>query len=260
MKKYNLIRFSPEREIWIALLAFFASLVLNYVADFFVGSALFYVLYEGLLVLGVCLFFPVWFTIVNQRQPLSSIGITTRQWPKAVLIGILIAALTTGGRLMGMGIHFPNTSALLYLIACMLMSTLFEEVFFRGFLQTRFEKSFGMIPAILLSGLCFSLYHIGYNNVRGDTSELLTLFFTGVFFSISFRITNNIITSYIVNLPQAILTFLGEPRYIAYAGHFNATSAAIAVMTTLIGLFLIGFFNSKLPRETKFAPGAETGS
>jgi hypothetical protein len=169
------------------------------------------------------------------------------------LIGILIAALSTGGRLMGAHIRLPDTTALLYLIACMIMSTLFEEVFFRGYLQTRFEKSFGMILAILLSGLCFALYHIGYNNVRGDASELITLFGVGVVFSISFRITNNIITSYIVNLPQAILTFLVEPNFIAYRVHFDGTAAIIAMITTLIGLFLIVFFSSKAHKETILA-------
>jgi len=255
MKRNSLVFFRPEKEVLIAFYAFIACVLFNFISDLFIGTPLFHIFYQGILASGICILFPLWFTVVKQKQPLSVLGITTNQWPKAVWVGILIAALSTGGRLMGLHIHFPDTNVLLYLIACMVMSTLFEEVFFRGFLQTRFEKSFGMIPAILLSGLCFSLYHVGYYNVRGDVPELITLFCIGIFFSISFRITNNIITSYIVNLPQAILTFLGEPRFIAYSAHFDGTSAVIALITTLIGLFLIIFFNLKTHKATTSPAG-----
>lgn len=119
------------------------------------------------------------------------------------------------------------------------MSTLFEEVFFRGFLQTQFEQRFGAVPAIVFSAVCFSVYHVGYGNIRMDVPELLSLFFIGIFFSISFRITNNIITSYIVNLPQAVLTFIGEQRSIDYSYHFNNVSAVVSIVTFLLGLLLI---------------------
>jgi hypothetical protein len=89
------------------------------------------------------------------------------------------------------------------------------------------------------------LYHIGYNNIRANLTELIPLFFTGIFFSISFRITNNIITSFIVNLPHAIITFIGEQSFITYSAHFDKISAILSLISTFIGLFLILIFSAK---------------
>jgi uncharacterized protein len=246
MKKNILMFFRPEKELLVIILTFFTCVLINFISDLFRGTLLFHLFYQGIFVLGICIFFPLWFIVIRQKQPLLTIGITTNKWIKAVLIGILIATITSVGRIMGMHIILPNTVALLYLVCCLIMSTLFEEVFFRGFLQTRFEKSFGMIPAIILSGLCFSLYHVGYNSIRANLTELIPLFFTGIFFSISFRITNNIITSFIVNLPHAIITFIGEQSFISYSTHFDKIAAILSLITTLIGLFLIIFVNTKV--------------
>ncbi|MCL0049041.1 CPBP family intramembrane metalloprotease, partial [Dehalococcoidia bacterium] len=68
----------------------------------------------------------------------------------------------------------PATDVLIYTSIALVMSTLFEEVFFRGFLQTRFEKAFGIFPAIVLSGLTFSLYHLGYPAYR-DFNLLMSI-------------------------------------------------------------------------------------
>ena len=239
MRFNKLFLFKPDKELWISFLALIACVLFNFIADLFRGSLAFYLFYQGIFALGICIFFPLWLTAIKQKRSLSTIGITKEKWIKAVLIGVLIAVLSSIGRMQDLQIVMPSWNFLLIVIACMLMSTLFEEVFFRGFLQTRFEKNFGIIPSIILSGLCFSVYHIGYYNIRGDIPKLLSLFLIGIFFSVSFRITNNIITSYIVNLPQAILTFIGERSSIEYSKHFDGRSAVISIITALVGLLLI---------------------
>ena len=249
MKLNKLFLFKPDKALWISFLALIACVLFNFLADLFRGSLIFHLFYQGIFALGICIFFPLWLTAIKQKQSLSTIGITKEKWIKAVLIGVLIAALSTIGRMQDLQIVIPGWDFLLIIIACMLMSTLFEEVFFRGFLQTRFEKNFGTIPAIILSGLCFSVYHVGYYNIRGDMPELLSLFLIGVFFSISFRITNNIITSYIVNLPQAVLTFVGERSSIEYSTHFDGRSAVISIITVIVGLILIIIINSRQKRS-----------
>ena len=47
--------------------------------------------------------------------------------------------------------------ALVGMCAPLLMTTFSKEFFFRVFLQLRFENAFGAIPAIILSGLVFSI-------------------------------------------------------------------------------------------------------
>lgn len=66
---------------------------------------------------------------------------------------------------------------------------LFEAIFFRGWLQLRFEAAFGLVPGLLISALCYSLYHIGYGM---EAEEPLFLFFLGITFGAMFRLTKNI--------------------------------------------------------------------
>lgn len=48
-----------------------------------------------------------------------------------------------------------------------------EEVLYRGYVMRAFEKSWGILPAILISGLLFGLYHV-------QLSNLLPLAFIGI--------------------------------------------------------------------------------
>lgn len=51
-----------------------------------------------------------------------------------------------------------------------------EEWLFRGFLQTFFRKHLGTKAAILLSSLCFSLFHLSISQGWGNVSLALSLF------------------------------------------------------------------------------------
>ncbi|MGA2794199.1 MAG: CPBP family glutamic-type intramembrane protease, partial [Roseiarcus sp.] len=99
------------------------------------------------------------------------------------------------------------------------------------------------LPAVILSAACFSIYHLGYSFVRGNIDELPTLFWIGIFFSISFRITGSIVTSYVVNLPHAILTFIADPGYASSLSRFTAASAVVSLATVAAGLALIAFMD-----------------
>jgi len=244
MRTGALLFFRPRQELSIALLLMALCLGVNFISDLFRGTILFYALYQGLLALGVCIFVPLWLTRFWRKEPLSSIGVTGGRWMRAGLIGVVLAAVSMAARLMGMRIVLPEITTLAYLSAGMAMSSLFEELFFRGYLQTRFERSFGIVPAVILSAACFSIYHLGYSFVRGNIEELPTLFWIGIFFSISFRITGSIVTSYVVNLPHAILTFVADPVYAANLSRFTAASAVISLATIAAALALIAFMGT----------------
>ncbi len=244
MRTGALLFFRPRRELSIALLLMALCVGVNFISDLFRGTRLFYALYQGLLALGICIFAPLWLTRFWRQEPLSSIGVTSERWVRAGLIGAVLAAVSVAGRLMGIRIALPEITTLAYLSAGIAMSSLFEELFFRGYLQTRFEKSFGIVPAVILSAACFSIYHLGYSFVRGNIDELPTLFGVGVFFSISFRITGSIVTSYVVNLPHAILTFVEDPVYAANLSRFTAASAVISLATIAAALALIAFMGT----------------
>ncbi|MCB6993479.1 CPBP family intramembrane metalloprotease [bacterium 210820-DFI.6.37] len=90
----------------------------------------------------------------------------------------------------------------------LIMTTFFEEFLFRGFIQSKFEKDFEALPAILVSGLMFSLYHIGYPGFR-TLGDILLLFAVGVGFAIAYKLSgSNLIVAYFVNLPNAFVTYV----------------------------------------------------
>lgn len=227
-----LFKFKPEKETLIAFGLFFACIGVATLASMFTETPLFVLFYQGVLVLGICIFFPLWYIGIRNKQSLSTIGLTMEGWEKALLVGLIFVIFSVPWRIVGKDLPLPATDALIYTSIALVMSTLFEEVFFRGFLQTRFEKAFGIFPAIVLSGLTFSLYHLVYPAYR-DFNLLMILFFVGMFFAVAFRVTSNVITSFTLNLPHAIVTFVEKQTF------FDARIAMIAFATTMIAVALI---------------------
>lgn len=83
-----------------------------------------------------------------------------RQW--VVLAAFVV--FSVGGQLipkMAVGEQIP-WHLLPMGIVPLIMTTFFEEFLFRGFVQSRIDRQFGWVLAILVSGAMFSLYHLGY--------------------------------------------------------------------------------------------------
>ena len=59
--------------------------------------------------------------------------------------------------------------------------------FIYGFLRMSFEKAFGIIPAIILTSVFYSLHHAGFQ------PEFLHLFLVGLMYSSVFYITKNML-------------------------------------------------------------------
>lgn len=180
------------------------------------------------IVLSVCV--PIFFFRKEDNGDLSLLGIKKlRLVDYIIIIGFVVFSIS--GSLKPVKIADINFSLLPLSIAPLILTTFSEEFFFRGFLQIRFEKAFGAIPAIILSGFAFGIYHFGYPGFR-SIEQIATLFFVGIMFAISFKLSkNNIIVSYFVNLPNAYLQYLLKTEQFPY---FNFTK-----QTTIITIFLI---------------------
>ena len=64
---------------------------------------------------------------------------------------------------------------------------IFEMTFIYGFLRRVFEKSFGLIPGIVLTSLFYSFHHAGFQPEFGK------LILVGIMYASSYRITNNLL-------------------------------------------------------------------
>ena len=180
MRLYSVVKFKPQKETLIAGIAFLAAVLANSTATLLKGTIFYYLFYHGIFVLGISILFPIWFTGIKRKRPLSYMGITNRAWLKAIFAGMIFAGALIPGRVIGHNITYPPAEVLLYTTISLVMASLFEEVFFRGFLQTTFENAFGIIPAIILSGITFSIYHIGYRDFR-DIKGCLCYFLSELF-------------------------------------------------------------------------------
>ena len=224
-----LLRLQPGRPLVVAGLAFLLAVGVNALA--WTGDSGWWIvpLYHFTFAIGVCIVLPTWYHAVACGRPLHEIGLTLARWRRDVAVGVAFIVFTLTPRL-GEIDTLPAAPALVWLAAAMCLSTLFEEVFFRGFLQTTVQRALGIVPALVLSSLAFSLYHVGYGPEWREPARLIQLFFVGLMFGVAFQTTGSVVTSFTLNLPHAIVTFMLEDEY------FDAGTAAVSVVAVLTGL------------------------
>lgn len=132
----------------------------------------------------------------------------------------------------------------------LIMTSFFEEFLFRGFFQTRIEHAFGTGTAMIVSGLLFSLYHLGYPGFR-TFHDILLLFAVGIGFAASFKLSNNnLAVSYFVNLPNAFVTYVLKSNQFP---KMTAESTVYAGITIAAGAVI--FFSYRKRTQKSISPG-----
>jgi membrane protease YdiL (CAAX protease family) len=142
-------------------------------------------------------------------------------------VGLALAVVTVTPRLGN--IAMPSVGGLATLVPAMCMSTMFEEVFFRGYLQTTVRRGFGVIPALGCSAVAFSIYHVGYGPEWREPSMLVQMTLVGLMFAAAYQLTASVLTSFTLNLPHAIVTFLERGEY------FTIEAALMSLLALAIG-------------------------
>jgi membrane protease YdiL (CAAX protease family) len=203
----------------------------------------YFLFYNGIYGIILSILVPVMILYKN-KEDLQSVGfkrLYLRQW--VVLIGFVIFSI--GGQIVPLIAAGTEIQWNLIQICFfpLIMTTFFEEFLIRGFIQTRTEKQFGFIIALLISGLIFSVYHIGYPGFR-SVSDLLLLFAVGICFALAFKLSgNNLYVSYFVNLPNAFVTYILKTNQFPILT-INSTIGAIITIILIIIIFII--FNNKM--------------
>lgn len=135
--------------------------------------------------LGVVL--PVLYTALIRRHPLVDLGLTAHQLVPSLVLGLLLGWDTYRNTIATQNVAW--TQDMVPLVTMAITVGLFEAIFFRGWLQLRFEEAFGMVPGLVLGALCYGLYHIGYGMTW---HEMLFLFGLGLVYAAVFRLTKNV--------------------------------------------------------------------
>lgn len=177
----------------------------------------------------------------REKGTLVTVGIKKLGVRQFIVI-IAFVVFSIGGQLIPMIIEGEQIpwNLLPIGIVPLIMTTFFEEFLFRGFIQGRIEQYFGWLPAIIISGMMFSLYHLGYPGFR-TLGDILLLFAVGIGFAIAYKLSNNnLLVSYFVNLPNAFVTYMLKHKQFPTMGLSSTIAAAITLM-----LILITFYSTK---------------
>lgn len=236
MKRYKFLLFCFVIELMLILSIAIAN---------FLNTPLFYVFYTGVYGLLLSTALPVVY-IFKSKETFNSLGI---KWfgKRQMIVVLAFVIFSIAGQLLPL--HLKSITVrydlLPICIIPLILTTFFEEFLFRGFMQTRFEKLYGVIPAVLLSGLMFSLYHIGYPGFR-TVGDLLLLWAVGIGFALSFKLSgNNVIVAYLVNLPNAFVTYILKSGQFPAAA-FTNTYSAIAAVCIIFIILTLSISNNKL--------------
>lgn len=147
----RIIAWDPGTDTLIALLT-----LLAFWGCYWAGTTI----HEGFLLGGILVFgtlVPAWVVLRQRREGLTGLGIRRR----FLLVSLLVAAV------MGAGSAFQlitlageqGVPVLPHLLGNLLV--LWEPLFVFGWLFLRWERAFGWLPAILLTGAGFALQHVG---------------------------------------------------------------------------------------------------
>lgn len=179
------------------------------------------------------------FLLRKEENVFNFLGIKAPR-KKQVFILVVFIAFSIGGQIIPIvakGGIIP-WNLLPMGIVPLIMTTFFEEFLFRGFFQNNFEKEFGTITAILVSGLMFSLYHVGYPGFR-TFEDILLLFAVGIGVAAAYKLSgNNLIVAYFVNFPNALVTYMLKfeqfPKMTMYS-----TMAGIVTLCIIVVVFIV---------------------
>jgi len=230
LKQVFSLHWKPNKDLIIVALSCLLVVGSLYTATVIVGPEVwggmaYFTLYAvvGATLFGVGL--PLYWMVIVQRRPLSSLGITTRGLSFSIILQLAFAAFQFMGTLAKT--QLPPFENFLPLITLALCIGFFEAIFWRGWVLLRLEESFGVIPAIILGSALYAAYHIGYGM---PTSEMIFLFFIGIMFAVIFRLTKNIFILYPLFQPMGqLITLVKDGLTLPLVSSLGFVDAMIAM-------------------------------
>ena len=240
------VRWEPDRGTAVAFLSYLGvvvGLLLAFQVFTTARVAANFITYGvvTLAALGVAL--PVLYTVFVERHPLTDLGITARNLIPSLALGLLLGLDTYRATLANVPLSWGWAHVPLIVMA--LAVGLFEAVFFRGWLQLRFEKSFGAVPGLVLGALCYMLYHVGYGMTL---QEMLPLFGYGLVFGAVFRLAGSVFVLWPFYTPVGgLYTTVTDGLTMP----FEATIGFVLVLVMMAGVIAAGAWQTRRSPRTE---------
>jgi membrane protease YdiL (CAAX protease family) len=233
MKKFSWFKFSIGKEIYVVLLmwclvvstlytAFQIFTTARVAANFITFG------FGTILICGIGL--PLAYMKIIKGKNLDSLGISKNKIIPSIVLGIFLTTVQYSQTLANQS--FPDIRHLVPIVPMGLAVDLFENIFFRGWMQLRFEEAFGLVPSILLASVFYSLYHIGYGMTW---SEMYELSYVGLFYAVVFRFTQNIFVLYPFLTPSgALYTNIKEGLMLPFEATYGFVIVIALSITAII--------------------------
>jgi membrane protease YdiL (CAAX protease family) len=202
----------------------------------------YFLFYNGIYGIVLSILVPI-IILYRANENLQSIGFK-RLYLRQCVVLICFVVFSIGGQIIPLIVAGTEIQWNLIKICFfpLIMTTFFEEFLIRGFIQTRIEKQLGSIIAILISGIVFSVYHIGYPGFR-NFNDLLLLFIVGIGFALAYKLSgNNLYVSYFVNLPNAFIRYILKSNQFPI---FTIRGTISAIITIVLVIVILVIFNKK---------------
>ena len=154
-----------------------------------------FILRDMITIVGLGVLLPVSWIKFNGLS-FNTFGLPGENWTWALLANVVLASLFATRfhftvKKRGQIVDWPSKAGT---ISYLMVGVLFETLFFYSFLRQLFEESFGIIPALLLTSIFYSLHHVGLEEQMKDAEprkEYTKLFFVGILYSATFRVFNS---------------------------------------------------------------------
>ncbi|MHB1133109.1 MAG: CPBP family glutamic-type intramembrane protease [Chloroflexota bacterium] len=247
------LRWQPTIDLAVVVLSWLLVVGGLYTATVIVGSEAFggmayFALYAILTATGFGVGIPLFWMTVVRRRSIADLGITRHHLGKSLL---LQAAFGCWLYVSAFGsVSLPAFEQLVPLVALSLTIGFFEAVFWRGWALLRLEEAFGFLPALLLGSLLYALYHVGY---AMPLEEITFLFFIGILYAVTFRLTNSVFIIWPVFQPMGqLLTLVSEGLPLPLLA---ALGFAEVLLVMLALVWLAARYHRRHAREGFAVPG-----
>lgn len=184
--KNKWIHFGVDKETLFALACGVLMILLSVAMMWLGGEVASIILRDALMIVLLGFFTPLYYIVVVKKQSLSVLGLHKNRLAASLAINIV-----AGGALLAMFVS-KNTEAIVftqgsfYAVTYIFVAGIFEMVFIYGFLRHELDRAFGILPAIFLTAVFYSLHHAGFQ------PEFAKLFFVGVMYVAAFYFTRSL--------------------------------------------------------------------
>lgn len=192
--------------------------------------ALNFITFGPITLFGFGIALPLLWTVMKGRS-LAEVGITQRKAIISIMLGLAFSIIQYTQTIAR--VTLPPVEQLIPIISMAVTVGLFEAIFFRGWMQLRFEEMFGVVPGIVLGAGFYAMYHLGYGM---EWNEIGFLFIIGLIFAAVFRITKNILILWPFFTPMGgLFNNIKEGLFMPFEATYGFVMV-LGLMVTLIAL------------------------